>query len=207
MKINNKIYYHIATNGHFKVGDKLHFENELNGQSRIFDFDFTNNGTPLYKLAFDSSKKGIFKDKKLMFELSKALSNYDLFMRETALEEVRKEKFPDFPSRFHCMFLTETKEDMLRAFNKYKTMKNSNKYFKTLSIRNKNDTYQALAVKLNGTAFFVKDCSISREGVSYNEYKKKAVEFWSQNQKSKNKTKEIIFIGDAEIVEVIDEVK
>lgn len=206
MKIKDQIYYHIATNRHFKVGDKVHFGNQPNGQARIFDFSYIKNGEPLHKLAFNNANRGIFKDKNLTFELSKALANYDLFVREIALEEVRKEKFPNLPSRFYCMFLSETKEDMLNTFNKYKKIKNSNKAFKSLAVRNNDDTYQALSVKLNGEAFFVKDYHISREGISYNDYKKKAIEFWSQNQSSKNSTKEILFIGDAEIVEVLDEI-
>lgn len=43
-----------------------------------------------------------------------ALQNYDLFMREIALEEVKQEKFPELPSRFRCMYLSESKEDVFK---------------------------------------------------------------------------------------------
>lgn len=114
MKVKNKIFYQVATNRNFKVGDRLHFGEETNGQMKIFNFSFNENGKPFHELGFKDAKKGIFKNKTLIYKLSNALANYDLYLRETALEEVRKEKFPNLPSRFKCMFLSETKEDALK---------------------------------------------------------------------------------------------
>ncbi len=189
MKVKNKILYQVATNRNFKVGDKIHFENELNGQVKIFDFKFNINGTPLHELGFKSLKKGIFKDKKLMLEMSRALQDYDLFMREIALEEVRQEKFPSLPSRFKCMYLSENREDVQKNLE---IMKNSKS----------NNQYQGVVVKLNGEIFCVRDFSIGRPGTSYNEYKKLAEKYWEQDQNSKTPAKEILFVGDAEIIEI-----
>lgn len=202
MKVKDQVFYQIATNRDFKVGDKLHFGEEINGQSRIFDFSYNINGRPLYKLAYENANKGIFKDKKLTFELAKALSNYDLFMREIALENVRKEKFPNLPSRFFCMYLSEHKEEMMETFNKYRNINP-----KSFAVRNPGDFYQAIAVKVTGEVFFAKEVGIGREGISFNDYKKRAVEYWSQSQTSNEKTKEILFVGDAEVIEIIDELR
>ena len=205
MKVKDQIFYQIATNRDFKVGDKLHFRDEINGQSRIFDFSYTLDGKPLHELAFKDSKKRMFRDKNLTFETAKALANYDLFMREIALEEVRKEKFPNLPSRFFCMYLSERKEDMMENFNKYKKYTSSKS--KNFAVRNQGDSYQAIAVKVTGEAFFCKGVGIGREGLSFNDYKKRAVEYWSQSQTSYEKTKGILFIGDAEVVEIFGEIR
>lgn len=194
MKLKGKILYQVATNRNFKVGDKLHFGEEFNGQMKIFDFEFNENGESYRWLAFQHAEKGIFKNKELLYKLSNALSNYDLFMREIAVEQVRKEKFPSKPSRFKCMYLSDTKEVVLKNFE---TMLKKTK--------GENILYQAIAVKLNGEAFYARDVGLSRPGKSFNEYKQLAESYWGQNQKSTAPVKEILFVGDAEVVEVFAE--
>lgn len=105
-----------------------------------------------------------------------ALQNYDLFMREIALEEVKQEKFPELPSRFRCMYLSESKEDVFKNID---IMAN-----KTLK-----KTYQAVAVKLNGKIFCVRDFSIGRPGLSFNEYKKTCSKILVTRPKFNNKGK------------------
>mgnify|MGYP005779470901 FL=1 len=48
---------------------------------------------------------------------------------------------------------------------------------------------------------------VARKGLSINQYKEQAVKYWSQDQNSKTKAKEILFIGEAEIVEILKEIK
>ena len=40
-------------------------------------------------------------------------------------------------------------------------------------------------------------------GLSFNEYIKEAVEYWSQDQNSNAATKEILFVGDVEVIEIL----
>lgn len=42
-------------------------------------------------------------------------------------------------------------------------------------------------------------------GLSFNEYIKEAVEYWSQDQNSNAATKEILFVGDVEVIEILKE--
>ena len=159
--VKDLILYQVATDRNYKVGDKIYFGEKPNGQIKIFDFSFNKQGKPLHELGFKTAKKGIFKNKQLQLDMAIALQNYDLFMREIAMEEVRQEKFPELPSRFRCMYLSESKEDVFKNID---IMAN-----KTLK-----KTYQAVAVKLNGKIFCVRDFSIGRPGLSFNEYKKLA---------------------------------
>ena len=65
--------------------------------------------------------------------------------------------------------------------------------------------FQAIKVKVNGEAHFVKTFGITRSGLSFNEYMKEAVEYWSQDQNSNAATKEILFVGDVEVIEILKE--
>jgi len=193
--VKDLILYQVATDRNYKVGDKLYFGEESNGQEfNCFNLKFNKDGQPLHKLGFDNAKKGIFKNKSLMIDISKALNNYDFIMREFALEEVRRQKFPNLPSRFKCMFLSEDEDTCL---NNLESMLN----------RTKGKHFQVIKVKVNGKAHFVKDFAMSRLGLSFNEYKQEAVKYWSQNQNSKSATKEILFVGEVEVVEILKEIK
>ena len=195
VKVKNLVLYQVATDKNYKVGDKFYIGDKPNGQEyNCLNISFNKEGQPFHELGFKGVKKGIFKDKELLLTLSKALSNYDFVMREFALEEVRKEKFQDCPSRFRCMFLSDD-EDTSR--NNLQGMINKG--------RGKN--FQVVKVKVSGLAHFVKDFGLSRLGLSFNEYKEEAEIYWTQDQKSKSATKEILFVGDVEVVEILEEFK
>lgn len=194
MQVKDLILYQVATDKNYKVGDIMHFGDEPNGQEfNCLNLSFNKEGQYLHKLGFDNAKKGIFKNKKLIFDLSKALSNYDFIMREFALEEVRKQQFPHLPSRFRCMFLSEDADTCLHNLQGFID-------------RGAGTNLQAIKVKVNGEAHFVKDYGVSRLGLSFNEYKNEAIKYWSQDQHSTSATKEILFIGDVEIVEILEEI-
>jgi len=194
MRVKDLILYQVATDRNYKVGDIIHFGDEPNGQEfNCFNLSFNKEGQPLHKLGFDNAKKGIFKNKNLIFDLSKALSNYDFIMREFALEEVRRQQFPHLPSRFRCMFLSEDADTCLHNLQGFIN-------------RGAGSNLQAIKVRVNGEAHFVKDYGVSRLGLSFNEYKNEAIKYWSQDQHSTSATKEILFTGDVEIIEILKEV-
>lgn len=193
MRVKDLILYQVATDRNYKVGDIIHFGDEPNGQEfNCFNLSFNKEGQPLHKLGFDNAKKGIFKNKNLIFDLSKALSNYDFIMREFALEEVRRQQFPHLPSRFRCMFLSEDADTCLHNLQGFIN-------------RGAGSNLQAIKVRVNGEAHFVKDYGVSRLGLSFNEYKNEALKYWSQDQHSTSATKEILFTGDVEILDVLKE--
>ncbi len=194
MQVKDLILYQVATGRNYKVGDKIHFGDEPNGQEfNCLNLSFNKEGEPLHKLGYDNAKKGIFKNKNLLLDMSKALSNYDFIMREFAMEEVRKQQFPKLPSRFKCMFLSEDADTCLHNLQGFIN-------------RGAGSNLQAIKVRVNGEAHFVKDYGVSRLGLSFNEYKNEAIKYWSQDQHSTSATKEILFTGDVEIVEILKEV-
>ena len=195
MKVNNLILYQVATDRDYKVGDKLTFGKMDNGQCyNAYNTSYQQNGESLYRIGYKKANKGIFKDRVLINNLAGALEKYDFAFREMAIEDVRKEQFPDCPSRMKCMFLTDSKQGCLNNLPKF-----ANKGY--------GKVYQAVAVKVTGKVFYAKDVVIARTGSSFNQYKEEAIRYWSQNQKSEESIKEILFEGEAEVVEVMQEIR
>lgn len=199
MKVKNLILYQVATDRNYKVGDVLEFNKNIpNGQfNRVFNTDFRLNGIrpsdEIYNVAKRKFKK--FKSKDDIYSIAHILEYYDVAIKEIALEEVRKEKFPNLPSRLHCMYLSISKDIVLENI---KSMANN---------REKNGKhFQAVAVKLNGTIFKAGKEYISREAKSYEYYKEKANSYWKQKGLKDEEVKEILFEGTAEIVEILKEI-
>ena len=113
---------------------------------------------------------------------------YDFVVRELATEKVRKEFYPDYPSRLHCMYLSLSRQTALKNFEK-----------------SKEPHLQAIAVKLNGKIHKCGNVMLDRNGGSFEDYEKTAHEYWKQENVKDEDVKEILFEGKAEIVEIMDE--
>lgn len=195
-KVENIILYQVATDRNYKVGDIIYFDKDYNGNgNRVYNSNFNDGKDAYHKVGFNyANSKKILKNKNLIVDISKALSETDFVLRELAAEEVRREQYPEYPSRFKCMFLSETKEVAL---------KNLKEFYK----RGQGNQFQAIAVELNGNIFYAKSKGLERNGLSYGEYLKIADEYWSQNQEINEEAKEILFIGKAKVVEILKEMK
>lgn len=198
-QVKDLILYQVATDRNYKVGDKLVFDKFTpNGQfSRVFKTSFKLDGKRpcdiLYNIAGHRFKR---LKKNQLYELAHILEYYDVFVKELALEEVRSESFADYPSRLHCMYLSISKDIALQ--NIEAMAKNREK---------KGSQFQAVAVKLNGKIFKAGRFYMSRESESYEQYKEKSYSYWVQKDLKDEEVKEVLFEGEAEIVEIIKEIK
>lgn len=194
-KVKDLILYQVATDRNYKVGDKFVFGNESNVQrQRVYDTKFFIDGKSYHQIGFEfAESRKLLKNKKLIINLSKALAESDFVIRELAIEEVRKEKFPQCPSRLKCMFLTDKKENVMSGVKEF--------YKKGFGTQ-----FQAVTVKVTGNIFYAKSVVMPRIGLSYGGYKELAEKYWSQDQKVDDEVQEILFEGEAEIVEILDEV-
>ncbi len=198
-QVKDLILYQVATDRNYKVGDKLVFNKFTpNGQfSRVFKTSFNLDGKRpcdiLYNIAGHRFKR---LKKNQLYELAHILEYYDVFVKELALEEVRSESFADYPSRLHCMYLSISKDIALQ--NIEAMAKNREK---------KGSQFQAVAVKLNGKIFKAGKFYMSQESESYEQYKEKAYSYWVQKDLKDEEVKEVLFEGEAEIVEIIKEIK
>lgn len=193
-QVKDLILYQVATDRHFKVGDKIHFGDEYNRLAeRVYNTHFRE-GKPLAKLGYEYlAGKSTLTDKQIVSRLANALAENDLALRELATEDVRKRVAPKAPSRFKCMFLTTKKENVLETLSNF-------------SVYTTGNFFQGVAVKLNGR-IFVAQKSMGRSGMSYNEYAKSAEEYWRQKSSLDDDPAEVLFVGDAEIVEVFKEME
>ena len=193
MKVKDVIMFQVATDRNYKVGDKLEFGKENNFQAKRAFLGAKLEKRRIYDegLSFAKSKK-LFANKELVLKLSKQLQEYDFILRELAFEEVRKNEFKDCPSRLRCMYLTNNKEDCLNGL-------------KIFHQKGHGTFFQAVAVKLNGNIFYSTSRKILCNGGSLEDYKKMAMEYWSQDQNSNQPITEILFEGKAEVVEIFGE--
>lgn len=200
MKAKDLILYQIATDRNYKVGDVLTFDkNTPNGQyRRVFNNNFKLNGErpcdEMYQVAKGKFKK--FKSKDDIFSIAHILENYDVLTKEIALEEIRKQYFPEYPSRLHCMYLSISKDISLKNIQ---TMSSSPEKHGKI--------FQAVAVKLNGEIFKAGKVYMSREAESYSYYLDKAKLYWKQSNLMDEEVKEVLFEGQAEVVEILKEIR
>ena len=194
--VKDQILYQVATDRDYKVGDIIEFGSSHNGQgNRIYNSKFNDGKDAYHKIGFNyANSKKIFKNKSLVIDMAKSLSESDFVLRELAAEEVRKEKYSDYPSRLKCMFLSEKREVALENL-------------KTFYQKGFGTHFQAIAVKLEGRLFYARSKGLQRNGSSYGEYLRIADEYWSQDQNSTEEVKEILFEGKAEVVEIMEEYK
>lgn len=196
MIVKDLILYQVSRDRNYKVGDIIEFGIENNGVgNRVFNSKFNICNETYYDLGFKyADSKNFFKKKELIVNICKSLSESDYVIRELAVEEIRKNFYPDMPSRLKCMFLSESKDLVLRNLHDFHK-------------ENKNKQYQAVAVKVTGNIFYAKEIGLPRKGLSYSEYMDVAHQYWCQNQDSTSEVKEILFEGNAEIVEIIEELE
>lgn len=196
-KVKDLVLYQVATDRNYKVGDKIVFDKStITGQyektmNLIAKDDKGRICDKLYEIANSRFKR---LSKKKILEVAILMDAYDVAIRDLAMENVRQQFFPDYPSRMHAMYLSENKAQTLRYMEEKATIKGK--------------TYQAVAVKLNGVIFRagIKDCMIRRSGQSYSFYEEKAKAYWSQKC-PKGQAVEVLFEGEAEIVEILKEIK
>ena len=193
MKVKDLVLYQIATDRHYKVGDKLEFGKEYNFQGQRVMQGAKLNKRRTYDdgYHFVDSKK-IFANKQLVLNMAKQLEEYDFILREMAFEDLRKNEFKDCPSRLRCMFLIDNKEACI-------------KNLKTFHHKGHGSFFQVVAVMLNGNVFYATSSNARRNGLSYEEYYNSARDYWGQEQNTSLPANEILFEGKAEIIEIIEE--
>ena len=188
MKVNKEIFYHSNSGKELSVGDIIVFD--TNTHNRMYDEIYNNE----YKLnEIDANELLIDKkrNKELNFDEEEFLLvfntvNNDAFvMRELALEEVRKNKYQNYPSRLNCLYVTKEKEDAFEWRNILK--------------RNKKQCKQVLTLECTGELFIGDGDLMKRQNLSYKKYLENAEKYWNQ---STCKIPEYLFYGTAKVISI-----
>lgn len=117
----------------------------------------------------------------------------DVALRELALEEVRKEKYPMYPSRMACLYVSQT-------------LKESQDWFDFFT-RIGRPTFQIVKVKVKGNCF-IGDATKCFDGTSDKEENLKMADRYWRNREEDTEDRPIVEMlvdGDIEIVEIIKE--
>ncbi len=187
MKVNKEIFYHAYSGEKVNVGDILVFNSDTHNKmyDQVYNNEYKIDGIDANELLINKKRNN---DKEFSvdeFELVLNTINNDAFaLRELALEEVRSSKYPSYPSRLSCLYVTKTKEE---AINWTEILK-----------RNKKECTQILALELTGEIFCFDGNLMKRQNVSYQKHLENAELYWNSIDSNNS---EIIFYGEAKVIE------
>lgn len=171
-----KYFYHVVTEKPMYVGQHIVFdENHHNGVWQRVN-EKIDIGCDIY----NNPKK--YKDIELEHHTSVAL-------RELALEQVRVEKYPNYPSRMACLYVSKTLEEAEKWFD----------YFVSLG----RPTFQIVKLQVNGNMFYgdAKNCFDGK--LSEKENLILAEKYWKNEDFNESSIIEILVDGDIEVVEIV----
>lgn len=111
------------------------------------------------------------------------------------MEEVRKEKYPEYPSRLGCLYVSES----LQEANQWAD------YFVSLGRL----TLQIVKLKITGSRFVGDATKCFYVTVHKDENLEMAEKYWRNEENSSDKPpiKEILVGGDIEVVEIVKEIR
>lgn len=170
-----KYFYHVVTEKPMYVGQHIVFdENHHNGV-----WQRVNEKIDIVCDIYNNPKK--YKDIELEHHASVAL-------RELALEQVRVEKHPNYPSRMACLYVSKTLEEAEKWFD----------YFVSLG----RPTFQIVKLQVNGNMFYgdAENCFDGK--LSEKENLILAEKYWKNEDFNESSIIEMLVDGDVEVVEI-----
>ena len=178
----NKTYYHVVTERPMTLGQEIIFdENHHSGvYERVYNL--------LDKVEGIYSNPKKYKDIELDHHTKVAL-------RELALEEIRKKRYPNYPSRLSSLYVSNTLEEAESWYD----------YFISLG----RPTYQIVKVNVEGNSFTGDACNCF-DGTIDKGYNLKQAEIYWEGKDNKNNKKpvyETIVDGKIKVIEIIKEEK
>ena len=188
MKVNKEIFYHAYSGEKVNVGDVLVFNSGTHNKmyDEVYNNEYKTDGIDANELLINKKRNQERSFSIDEFELLLNTVNNDAFvLRELTLEEVREMKYPNYPSRLSCLYVTKTKEE---AINWSEILK-----------RNKKKCKQVLTLELTGEIFCFDGNLMKRQNVSYQKHLENADLYWNSIDSNNS---EIIFYGEAKVIEI-----
>lgn len=175
-----KIYYHVVTDRPLKLGQELMFDD--NHHSGVYDrvYALKNKVDEIYK------NPEAYRNIELDHHLKVAL-------RELAMEEVRKEKYPNYPSRLASLYVSNTLEEAEKWYN--------------LFIELGRVTYSIVKVEVNGSVYVGDSYNCFNGTIDKNKNLLLAENYWKykENQEGKEPIVEILVNGKIKVIEIVKE--
>ena len=179
--MEEQFFYHVISDMPKKTGEHIVLdESHPNGvHKRVYDH--------IQKVEDIYNNPDKYKDTELDYPVMVAL-------RELALEKVRKQKYPQYPSRMASIYVSRS----------FKEAEQWGDYFAKLG----RPTYGIAKVKVNGNTY-EGDAYKCFDGCVFEEENLKMAEIYWNNGENKDSHREILEIladGDIEVVEIVKEI-
>ena len=174
----SKIYYHVVTDKPMEVGQELIFD--ANHHSGVYNrvFSFKDKVDEIY------NNPEAYRDIELEHHLKVAL-------RELAMEEVRREKYPNYPSRLASLYVSNTLEEAEKWYD--------------LFIELGRPTYSIVKIEVDGNTY-VGDAHNCFEGtIDKGKNLELAENYWKykENLDGKEPIVEILVNGKIKVIEIV----
>ncbi|MGU3369419.1 DUF2441 domain-containing protein [Bacillus mycoides] len=186
--------YHIVTRKTMSIGKIIHFDKNQTNTLYHFFFEreqLNSNGEDGIKILNNHYKSdGLH----INNENAKVVLNYIdqtiRAVRETIVEMVRLQEFPEYPSRLSCLYASKSYEDALK--------------WKALFDSYNRDVLQIVKLRVIGSSFEGDGNLLPKEdGIPFAQKMEQAREYWKGNVR--NELPELLINGRIEVVEIIDD--
>ena len=176
----SQIFYHVVTDRPMQIGQELIFDE--NHHSGVYNrvYAFKDKVDEIYK------NPDAYKNIELEHHLKVAL-------RELAMEEVRKEKYPNYPSRLASLYVSNSLEEAEKWY--------------ALFIELGRPTYSIVKVEVDGNTY-VGDAYNCFDGtIDKNKNLELAENYWKykENLEGKQPIVEILASGKIKVIEIVKE--
>ncbi|KAB2451919.1 DUF2441 domain-containing protein [Bacillus sp. CH126_4D] len=186
--------YHIVTRKKMKIGQNIHFDK--NQTNILFHFFFerehlNSNGEDsiqILKEHYTNEELHIKNDN------AKVVMNYMgqtmRAVRETIVEMVRLQEFPEYPSRLSCLYAARSYENAIK--------------WKALFDSYNREVLQIVKLRVIGNSFEGDGNLLPKEdGIPFSQKIEQAREYWRGNDS--NELPELLINGEIEVVKIIDD--
>lgn len=190
-----KLYvYHIVTRKKMALGQTISFDK--NQKNTLYHFFFekeqlNSKSEDFVQILYNHyTNEGLVLDKENADVAFKYVEQTIRAIRETIVEMVRLQEFPEYPSRLSCLYAAKSYQDALK--------------WKELFDSNHRRVLQIVKLLVTG-AIFEGDGSLlpKEDGIPFSRKIEQAREYWKGN--INNELPELLINGKIEVVEIIDE--
>ena len=188
-ELKNEYIYHVVTEKRMELGQKIVFGDKYNSlYDRVMNWQFlSEEGMDSLEIVMQKKFENMTEDDKAT--IRKYIYENAMITREYILEQVRKEKYPLYPSRMACLYCVRTLEDTKLWIDVFNRMKRP--------------VLQIVKMKANGKIFDGDANGILRDAKSLNHKISLAEKYWQGL--GENPYKESLFAGEVEVVEIVEE--
>ncbi|MEF7655185.1 DUF2441 domain-containing protein [Bacillus thuringiensis] len=186
--------YHIVTRKKMKIGQIIHFDKNQNNTLFHFFFErehLNSNGKDAMQIL-----KEHYANEELHIKNENATVVMDYMdqtiraVRETIVEMVRLQEYPDYPSRLSCLYAARSYEDALK--------------WKALFDSYSREVLQIVKLQVIGHCFEGDGNLLPKEdGIPFSQKIEQAREYWKGNVS--NELPELLINGKIEVMEIIDD--